>query len=118
MLSHPSHGTIRNMVGCLLGCIMFAAHTKKTPGSCASLKPPPPTLRVSGGPPTSSQALIWTDFLPWNWSQTYQVWKARGLRGCFGRVGTSYDSQHPSGSFTSSWIGWSHFQPFFRCGVR
>lgn len=21
------------------------------------------------------EALIWTDFLPWNWSQTYQVWK-------------------------------------------
>jgi len=24
---------------------------------------------------TGWQALIWTDFLPWNWKQTYQVWK-------------------------------------------
>ena len=24
---------------------------------------------------THVQALIWTDFLPWNWKQTYQVWK-------------------------------------------
>lgn len=24
---------------------------------------------------TGWEALIWTDFLPWNWPQTYQVWK-------------------------------------------